>query len=624
MTFVRRLIVLFLFVLPMTVEAQVDDAIEQWVEDNGSEGNVSELCDLLLSLADNPVNLNDTAAVSSLPFLSPFQVKALRNYIALYGQLVTVAELYMVPGFDSLTVDLLLPLVKVEPYERQPFPGVGEMLRRGHHTLIGGLGGTVEKAQGYENGHYEGDNLHGLLSYRFSYGNNVVLQLSADKDPAEAWGKDNFYGYSLVVSGLLGKVEKLVLGRYNLQFGQGVTLWTGFEPFALTGSSPVRYAGGAKAASPFSEEGWLEGMAATIGLGRGFKMTAFGSRVGEEWMGGGHVELRRGNLVLGLTLSASLLDDSVRLRDYVYNQDYFRGDRAGVLGVDVLWQKGRMLLFGEATTDAEGHPAALGGMNISLSGGNSVGIVLRHYDSRYHNLHSAAYSIGSSTRNEQGVCLNGSFRLPLGIKALASADVHRFPTLRYGCYAPSTGSKWQLQLGHSVGHHGEATVRYSLRCQQRNVPGTSGKVIEDTFRQLLQGQLRFTSGAWRFTSRVILSWFDTGESGRQQGWLAAQEVRYGHGRWQATVQVAWHDIDGYYARIYLSESNLQYAFSIPMLQGRGLRTSAVVRYDVFKGMNVSFKYTLQARPGEESIGTRDAATLGPVRQTWHLQVRLKF
>ena len=386
----------------------------------------------------------------------------------------------------------------------------------------------------------------------------------------------------------------------------------------------MRYAGGVKAASPFYEEGWQEGLAATVDLGRGFNVSAFGSRAAEEWMGGGHLEYRGGSLVLGLTAAASLLDDSVRLRSYVYNQDYFRGDRAGALGVDMLWQVGRMLFFGEVATDAEGHPAAIGGLKTSLKGGGSVGIALRHYDSRYHNLHSAAYSIASENRNEQGVSLDGRFALPLGLTLLASADLHRFPRLRYGCYAPSTGSKWQLQLGRAAGRHGEATVRYTLRHQQRNVPGTGGQAIENTLRHQLQGMYRIVNGPWRFTSRVILSWFNAEESGLQQGWLVSQEVRYSRGRWQTALQAAWHDIDGYYARIYLSESNLQYAFSIPMLQGRGLRASAVVRLDATRWLNIAFKYAVIARPGLDSIGSDNAATPGPVRQTWHVQVRLKF
>lgn len=172
----------------MAAAAQTDISIEDWVDELGSEADASELSDLLLHFADHPVNLNDTASLASLPFLSPFQIRSLHNYILLYGQLLSVRELLMVPGYDSLFVSSIEPLVKAEPFEDQGLPSVAEILRRGHHTLVTGLGGTVEQAEGYSNGHYDGDNLRGLVCYRFSYGHQVSLQLSADKDPTEGWG----------------------------------------------------------------------------------------------------------------------------------------------------------------------------------------------------------------------------------------------------------------------------------------------------------------------------------------------------------------------------------------------------------------------------------------------------
>ena len=624
MFLIRKLIVLLMMVAPMAVAAQVDHAIEDWVEESGSEADASELSDLLMHYRDNPANLNDTASLSALPFLSPFQISALHNYIILHGQLLSVKELLMVPGFDSLVVARIAPLVKTEPYEERGMSSLGEILRRGSHTMVAGMGGTFEQAEGYGNGHYEGDNLRTLMSYRFNFGNRVMLRLSADKDPMESWGRDNFYGYSLMVKDI-GRLEKLVVGRYNVQFGQGVVLWTGFVPFSVVGSSPVRYAGGIKAANDFYEEGWQQGMAATVRVGCGMSVSAFGSRTDGEWMGGGHLTYRRGNLILGFTAAASLLDDSVQLRNYAYNRDYFRGDRAGVLGFDALWQAGRTLLFGEVAMDHEGHPAAVGGVRLSVGGNNSVGLAVRHFHQRYHALHAAAYGLGG-TRNEQGVSFDAQLQLPFKMVALLSADVHRFPSLRYGSYAPSAGSWLRAQVSRHFGQHLEAVVRYALRGQQRNAPGSDSIVYlsEETAKHQLQGQLRYSAGPWRLTTRAIVSWFDTEASGSQHGWLVAQEARYVQGRWQGAMQVAWHDIDGYYARITLSESMLQYAFSIPTLLGSGLRLSALVRCDISRWLNVSFKYTLTARPDEEEIGSGDAATPGPVRQTWHIQTRWKF
>ncbi len=625
MLLTRRLIQLLLLLqLPLAAAAQVDDAVEQWIEEKESEGDAADFSDLLLQLADNPVNLNDTMAVVSLPFISPFQAKSLRHYITLYGQLLSVKELTLVPGFDSATVAMIMLWIKVEPFYGSGSMSIKDMLRRGRHTVVGGIGGTVETAEGYSNGHYEGDNLHALFCYSYNYDNRISLRLSADKDPTEVWGRSNFVGYHLMVRNV-GRIETLVIGRYNLQFGQGVTLWTGFEPFSLTGVSPVRYASGIRAASAFRETGWQEGVAATLDVGHGFAVTAFGSRTSGEWFGGGHVGYRHGNLVLGVTATATLLDDSVRLHDYVYNQDYFRGNRQAAFGVDALWQAGALMLYGEAAVDHKGAPAIIAGARVTAGGDNSFGVTLRHYDERYHNLHAAAYSI-SETRNEQGVSLDARLRLPLSLRALLSVDLHRFPALRYGSYVPSDGAWLRAQLSRNIGQAAEVSVRYAWRQKQRNVPGSDSTLYlgEETLRQQLQGQLKITHGPWRFTTRGILAWFDSEYNERQLGWLVAQEVRRVSGPWQTALQAAWFDIDGYYARIYLSESNLQYSYTIPALQNRGLRLAAVMRYDFSRSLNLSAKYTLSLYSGLDAVGTGDAATPGNHRQTWHLQLRWKL
>ena len=618
----KRVIMLLLLLSPLMAVAQVEDAVELWAEERGESG-AADLNDMLMQLADNPVNLNDTHAISVIPFVSPYQLKSLKNYILLHGQLLSVKELLMIPGFDSTTVSMLTPWVTAEPYTPPSKITLRELLARGRHTLVSGIGGTIEQAQGYENGHYVGDNLHALMCYSYNYADHISLRISADKDPAEAWGKDNFYGYHLMVSNV-GRIEKLIVGRYNLRFGQGVTLWTGFEPFSMIGESPVRYGGGVRPASAFNEQGWQEGLAATLSLGRGVSLSGFGSRHDGEWFGGGHLEYRSDNLILGTTITATKLDDSLSVRNYTYNQDYFRGDRQATLGVDALWQVGRLTLFGEMAIDHKGKPAGVGGARLS-SGENSIGLTFRHYDPQYHNLHSAAYSM-SETRNEQGLSLDTRLRLPLAITALLSVDIHRFPSLKYGAYAPSAGTWLRTQLTRQFGRAVKASVRFSWRQNQRNIPNIDSTLYlgEESVKRQLQGRVKVTLGLWTFTTRGVLSWFDAEQSLEQKGWLLAQEARYSDRQWQMALQAMWFDVEGYNARIYLSESNLQYSYSIPMLTGRGLRTSVVVRYDINKWLNLGFKYALMVYPGQTSVGSGDAMIQGNHRQTWHLQLRWKF
>ena len=614
----RRWFILLFALLPLAASAQVvEETIEQWVEETEDSQAAADLSDLLQQLQAHPVNLNDTTAVAQLPFITPFHVKALRNYILLHGQLMSHKELQFIPGFDSSTVALIEPLTVVEPYtERRKFK-----LWEGRHSLVTGIGGTVEQAEGYRNGAYEGDNLHALMCYTYNLHNHLQLRLTADKDPTEAWGKENYYGYHLMVNDI-GRLERLILGRYNLQFGQGLTLWTGLRPFNLLGTSPMRFGAGVRQAAAFYEEDYQEGLAARINLGRGFHLSVFASKVEEEGLAGAHLDYRRGNLIVGLTAAYTALEDSINTRDYVYNQNRFRGDRQLNGGIDVAYQLHRLTLYGEAAVGENGAPAAIGGLQLQADSRNRFGLSYRYYHPQFHNLHAQGYAIGA-TQGEQGVTLDAESRLPLNLTLLTSLDLHRFPSLRYATYSPTSGTWLRLQLSRPWGSSLTTTVRYAYRQKERNIPNldTTLYLGEQNLRQQLQGEVRATLGSWTFTARGIYALYESDNSTPQQGWLASLSARYSHRRLQATAATAYYDIDGYYARIYLSESNLQYAWSIPSLYGHGLRSYLVLRYRFGEHLTLAAKYTLSLLPEQENIGSGDGKTEGPVRQTWFVQLR---
>ena len=618
----RRLVILLLLLsMPTMLRAQVvDEAIEQWLVDDGDEAAAAELNDQLAQWRDSPFNINDTTALADFPLLDPFQRKALCYYIALYGQLLSVKELLLVPGFDSAVVEQIAPYLIAQPVEPR-----GQFRPwQGRHSLVAGIGGTVEQAAGYANGRYEGDNMRALLCYNYRYRNQLSLHLAADKDAAESWGKGNYYSYRLVLSNI-GALEKLVVGRYNLQFGQGLTLWTGLRPFSILGMSTARYGAGVKAAGTFYEYDYQEGVAATVNVGSGVHLSGFASRVEGESLVGGNAELRRGNLVAGLTATYTSLDDSVVPNNYVYNVHSFRGDRLFNAGVHAAYQWRRVVLHGETAVDGQGHAAVVAGADVVASADNRLGISYRHFDTAYRNLHAQAYAIGS-TQAEQGLALNAVIQLPFKVSGLLSVDLHSFPALRYGSYSPSSGAWLRAQLSRQCGHYVLTSVRYAYRQKERNLPYSDSTqyVGETTLRQQVQGDVRYTAGPWQLSARVVYADFESEHGVAQHGWAASAMLRYQAERLRFDLGGVWFDVDGYYARIYHSESTLQYAWTMPVLNGRGYRAHAVVRYAFAENIGVAARYSLLYMPDQEAIGTGDAQTEGPVRQMWHLQLRWKF
>lgn len=577
----------------MATAAQVDEALEQMATE-GSEMAASAYADELLEMRSLRPNINDTVTLFTLQLLSPFQQKALANYIILYGQLLSHKELTMVSGFDSSTVALLSELTVVEPYTT---PG-RLRLADGRHHIVTGIGG------------YSTDSLRALAVYNYTLGHHVNMRLAVEKDATEPWGKGNFHNYHLMLNDI-GTIEKLILGRYNLRFGQGLTVWTGLAPFNLIGTSPQRLGNGVRPSSTFYEEGYQEGVALTVKLLQRWHVSAFASKTQGTSLTGGHIEYRNNNLVAGITLAYTALDSAADPTPRVYNRDYFRGDKLLNAGIDAAWQWRRLMLYGEVAT-GDSDMAAIGGARIIADSRNSFGISYRHYGIGYHNLNANPYCIGDG-RNEQGWTIDARMQLPFKIDAILSADIHHFPSLRYGSYRPSSGDWLRAQLGRNFGNNIATTVRYSFRRKERNVPNinTTTYLWEETLRQQVQGELRVDAGNWRLTTRAAWTQFDSENNELQSGWVLSQQARYTFGPLQATAAVTMYDVSGYYARIYLNESNLQYSFSIPAYYGRGTRAWLVLRYAFSDSLSLAAKYTIQWKQS-------------PARHNFNIQLRWKF
>ena len=167
----------------------------------------------------HPVRVNSPRLRAGV-LLSDYQVASILDYRAVSGDILSWEELALLDGFSSESVAVLRPFLSLES---SSLPGSVDTVRM--HSVIlarGSLknaGGKVKftgkswQLGGAFRGYYEG-------------------QLDGS--------------FHLVYAGRLGR---LVLGNYNLRYGQGLALWSGFSMTSLstvdaflwrtTGISPV-------------------------------------------------------------------------------------------------------------------------------------------------------------------------------------------------------------------------------------------------------------------------------------------------------------------------------------------------------------------------------------------------
>lgn len=514
---------------PETVEQSAfwRSYLELWAEQNEQTAVSDDLIETLTSIQENPINLNDTGStqILSLPFISPFQWDIIKAYILQNGPLLSLGELSLMNGFDATTLQLMQPFVTVRPIEENKALNLKDVLRYGHSNLLMGTKTVVEPAQGYLDSSYLGSPYRLYFRYYFKYGDRVCFQFSGDKDPGEEFfsgsQKQGFdsYGYYLLLNNM-GRLQSAIIGKYQLQFGQGLTLWSGFAPWTTSKTSLYRYSQGIRHASAFCEYGYLQGLAATVQLTKHTTITPFysltrqdasvgasGTDTTESWFDqvqsiyasgyhrtqseidsknrlreqlfGAHLQWSKENLTIGATAYQSLYNKEIIPVSRIYNANAYCGRSNFVAGLDASYRYRRVLVFGElsisekhlmrsAFSSTEAPLAGLVGLQFNINANNRFGASYRNYSPTYQNLHATAIGQNSDNSNEEGVIFCFQTLLPGHIEAYLYTDFFRCPWMKYRVYSPSQGAEYRVFLTKEFASNFVLSMQYGYKSSGRN------------------------------------------------------------------------------------------------------------------------------------------------------------
>ncbi len=660
------------------------DMLEQWAEQNDSETVPDDLLEQLQSYRESPINLNDTLSTGlfDLPFISDLQRDIIRSYIKQNGQMVSFAELYLMNGFDTLTLSLLRPFVTVVPIQQKQLPTIRDIFRDGRGNLRFGTKVAFPRGRGYTENIYEGSPFRMYFRYNYHYYDRVYFQISGDKDPGESFlhqspipGFD-YYGYYLMFKDF-SFVKRAIVGKYNLQFGQGATLWTGFAPW-MSGSMPLwRYGQGIRPSSAFCEYGYLRGAATTLALSKQLELSLFYSDVDRdatvsldsiddenevmqslynsgyhrtateiakegqlsEKLFGTHLQYGGCNFTIGATAYRTLYENALVPSEKVYNEFTFRGKDNFNAGIDGTFRYRRMLLFAELavamndTISAIVHNtswlpvASVAGMQFHIDANTNLSLAYRYGSPIYQNLYSNTIGQSSLAQNEEGVTIYFQSRLPFYISLVSSVDFFRYPWMRYRVYAPSSGVDYRLKLSKDIAPHLRLDCQYRYRQAERNSDIGENYSIENIVRQQFYVSLDYSPDErWRLLSRLFCTRFSCDDHVSQNGFMLMQEVSYRAARLKHPLSVALRlaifDISGYDARIYAYESDLLYEFSVPMFTGRGIRSYLVYRHELNSRFSIAFKYGVSFFPENQTIGSAYETINANNRHEFKFQCRL--
>ncbi len=692
--FRKGMIILFLIVTSFhTSYSQVpkDDIKENLLEESTESNDAvtqdyESIEDLSNSLVKNPINLNkasgeDLQQLVELHLLNDLQVNAFLNYRQKLGELISIYELQAVPYFDVPTIENILPYITIDKDITNYNASLKELLTRGDYMLLLRGQQILETQKGYtpvdsssrSYTRYSGSPQTLYARFRYNFGTRLSYGVTAQKDAGEEFFKGtqpggfDFYSAHFFIRGNKF-LKSLAVGDYELRFGQGLIMCTGFS----TGKSPMvlQILKGGRTLRPYAsvnEYNFFRGAAVELGKGK-FAATGFFSykkidagivtvdtvsemgdvissyggdgyhrtpteiakkNVVPQTVYGGNIKYSGTRLQIGTSAFQSLIDATVNKQIYPYNQFSTPNNQLTNASVDYNYQIGNVNLFGEAAMSGNGGKGILQGMLISLDPKVDMSLLYRNYERNFQTLYSSGFGESSVPNNEKGLYTGISIRPVARWQLDGYIDFSNKPWLDFMTDAPSHNTDYFTQLTWTPSKTIEIYARYKDESKQTNFTNNTTPIDYLTVarRQNARFNVKFkASSSVSFQSRVEWVKFHQQTVTPSYGYLVFQDIIYKSlsAPLAVTLRYCLFDVDSYDARIYTYESDVLYGYSIPSFQNRGSRFYILTRYSLNRHVDFWIRYAQTYYTNIKTIGSGLDNIEQPKKSEVKVEMRLRF
>lgn len=665
----------------------IEERVEQLAEITDQEIDFIEIAENLYFYYYNPLNLNIATEddLVSLGFLNTNQIESLLAYRKKNGIMRSVYELKDVDGFYYDLIIGLLPFIKVEPKVEKPLEKYKNVFKYGTNDIIIRVGQVVEDQIGFStaddstltanpNARYLGSKQKVYLKYSYSYKNLLSAGFVADKDAGEEFFRgSNPYGFDFysahVFARNIWKFKSIALGDYQLEFGQGLTLWSGLG-FGKSSQavSTQKFGRGLRKSSSANENLFFRGAATTFSITDKIELTMFYSNKGldanlelgdtvdgeefyfqsiqesgyhatqsqvdarrsvSEQVYGSHIHYFAGKLKIGATAYGTIYDKPLIASSTFYKKFAFSGTRNSNFGIDGTYFIGHNSFFAEYSKSQNGGTAYLLGVVSELAPNFYVSYLHRNYDADYQVIYSSSFSESSGTNNEKGDYFGFGYTLGDFGTFKAYYDIFKFDWLKFQVDAPSSGDEfvfdWEKNLNKSIGF----SMRFKNENKQENASdGSYLTVLQNINRRSFRiGYDAKLEGSLTLKGRFDFNRYkEEANDEVSYGYLLYQDLNYGFSKLDLdfAFRYAIFNTTDYDSRLYAYESDVLYKFSVPGYYYKGQRVYLVAHYGGEKRIDFWFKISRTAYSNKQVISSGLDEIIGNKKTELTLQARWKF
>lgn len=296
------------------------------------------------------------------------------------------------------------------------------------------------------------------------------------------------------------------------------------------------------------------------------------------------------------------------------------------MSVDYMFSKGAVRFYGETAVSASKAMATLNGLQIQPVSYASFLLLYRNYNKRYQAFYANALSRNSLVQNEEGVYMGMQFTPFPYWKLSAYLDLYRFPWLKYGVDAPSSGKEYMMEAIYTSGRRTSFSLRYRYRQTEKNEKPDNSLHIGQTEQHRLRLQATHTAGDWSLRTVLDGAGYDKKIPRMDKGWMLGQNIAFqpGQGKLKGDIYAAYFHTDNSLVTISSFEKSPLYVYYRPLFYGQGLRFALSFQYGISQHLALAMKLASTHYMDRDKIGTELEEIEGSDKTDLNITLRCKF
>jgi hypothetical protein len=660
---------------PPPAEIDPDNFIQNLFQQQDSGVNYEDFYESLFQYYNNPLDLNSASRedLQSLYILNDAQISQLIRYRKETGRLISLYELQTIEDFDMTSISRLLPFVEIKE-NTENFQRLWIRMWKDHNSYLLIRSSRVLQNKLGNDGAYAGSPNTLYMRFRNSHSKDYSMGFTLEKDAGEKilwspsgkrYGAD-FYSFHVTLYNKR-KFKAISIGDYQLQFGQGLVLSSGFS--IGKGSETIltvrRSNIGIRPFTSAMESGFFRGTAFTYQLKK-IELSAFYSNKNidgkirtdtsnayqefvsafqnsgyhrtlseitqkhqiNEQVAGGNITYNnpRKNFHLGASLAGTYYSTALIKSPSLYNQYEFSGRNNLNVSADYsfLWQN--FNFFGEGALSENGGKALVSGMMASLSSKTELSMVYRNYERNFQSFYGNAFGENTANTNEKGIYWGIKIKPWRRWTLSAYYDRFAFPWLKYQAYAPSKGYEYLTRLNYQPSKHISLYMQIRSEHKEKNQADNISNIdfLMPVVRNNCMINLDYkTKEKIILRSRVQLSSYRQ-TNAPTFGYYIMEEISFDFSWLKICSRYAIFDTDDYDNRQYAYERDVLYAFSIPALAGIGTRFYLLTQFRISRNIDLWLRYARTKYSDRQKISSGLEQIEGGVKSELKFEIRYRF